>query len=304
MRFGIWAAPSWSWPETLAVARHCQQTGWDSVYFADHFMPNAPEGDEPLDGETLECWSVLAALAATVPRVRLAPLVTSVTYRHPAVLANMAAAVDRISEGRLVLGLGAGWQLNEHAAYGIELGSVRERLDRFEEAVQVVTSLLRRPRTTFDGDYYRLSEAPNQPPPVQEKVPILIGGGGERRTLRIAARYADEWNTWSTPDVLRHKTEVLAGHCQALGRDPAEVSVSTQALTFVSVDSAEVARVSAMDFGRAAAVGTPAQMVDLLGLYAEAGADEYIVPGFTLNDPARRLEFCDLFIEEVAPALR
>ncbi len=304
MRFGIWPAPSWSWQETLAVARHCEETGWDTVYFADHFMPNAPEGDQPVDGDALECWSVLAALAASVPRVRLAPLVTSVTYRHPAVLANVAAAVDRISGGRLVVGLGAGWQVNEHAAYGLELGSVTERLDRFEEAVQVVASLLRQRRTTFDGRYYHLHEAPNQPAPVQERVPILIGGGGERRTMRIAARHADEWNTWSTPEVLRHKTEVLAAHCSTEGRDPAEVRVSTQALTFVSTDHREVERVRSVDFGRASAVGTPAEMVDLLGSYAQAGADEYIVPGFTLDDPARRLEFCDLFIEEVAPALR
>src|SRR4029079_13706456 len=137
----------------------------------------------PLDGDTLECWSVLAGLAATVPRVKLAPLVTSVTYRHPAVLANIAAAVDQISGGRLTLGVGAGWQVNEHEAYGIELGSVKERLDRFEEGCQALLGPLLQQRTTFDGRYFRVTDAPNQPAPVQERMPLLIGGGGEKRTL-------------------------------------------------------------------------------------------------------------------------
>ncbi len=114
MRFSIWPSPAQSFDDIHEITAHCERTGWDGVYFADHFMPNS-EGPEPLDGDILECWSVIAALAATVPRLRLAPLVTSVTYRHPAVLANIAAAVDQISHGRLTLGVGAGWQLNEHA---------------------------------------------------------------------------------------------------------------------------------------------------------------------------------------------
>jgi F420-dependent oxidoreductase-like protein len=203
MRFGIWPTPAQPWDDIREIASHCERTGWDTVYVADHFMPNGP-GTAPLDGDMLECWSVIAALAASVPRIRLAPLVTSVTYRHPAVLANIAAAVDQISHGRLTLGIGAGWQLNEHAAYGIELGPLRERMDRFEEAVQVVRGLLDQPRTTFQGEHFQLQDAPNQPAPVQRRLPLLIGGGGERRTLRIAARYADEWNAWTTPDLLAH----------------------------------------------------------------------------------------------------
>ena len=133
MRFSIWPSPMRPWAEILELDAHCEAAGWDGVYFADHFMPNAPDTTRST-APTLECWSVIAGLAAAVPRLRLAPLVTSVTYRHPAVLANIAAAVDNISHGRLLLGLGAGWQENEHAAYGIELGSIKERLDRFEEA--------------------------------------------------------------------------------------------------------------------------------------------------------------------------
>ena len=299
MRFSIWPAPTRSWDEIRDLAQHCEATGWDGVYFADHFMPNGPDAT-PLDGDTIECWSVMAALAATVPRVRLATLVTSVTYRHPAVLANIAAAVDNISGGRLLLGVGAGWQENEHAAYGIELGSVKERLDRFEEACEVLTSLLREPRTTFAGEHYRLRDAPNQPAPVQAKLPLLIGGGGEKRTMRIAARYADEWNAWTTPEVLEHKVGVLRRHCDDLGRDPAEIQVSTQALVFLSTDE------QWLESRRAAGgiVGTPSEVVDIVGRYRDAGCDELILPDFTMGDLARRKDTCDLFIEEVASHFR
>ena len=302
MRFSIWPGPNRSWAEILELAQHCERTGWDGVYFADHFMPNAPDA-APLDGDTIECWSVVAALGAAVPRVRLGTLVSSVTYRHPAVLANIAAAVDQISSGRLLLGVGAGWQENEHAAYGIDLGSVKDRLDRFEEAVQVLRSLLREKRTTFVGEHFTVSDAPNQPAPVQQPLPILIGGGGEKRTMRIAARFADEWNSWTSPDVLDHKVSVLRRHCDELGRDPAEIAVSTQALVFLSTDEEWLKKRRSSDVGRSV-VGTPAELVDILSRYRDAGADEFIVPDFTLGSGQRRLDTCDLFIEEVAPALR
>jgi F420-dependent oxidoreductase-like protein len=301
MRFSIWPSPMRPWDEILELTQHCEATGWDGVYFADHFMPNAPDAT-PLDGPTLECWSVIAGLAAAVPRLRLAPLVTSVTYRHPAVLANIAAAVDNISHGRLLLGIGAGWQENEHAAYGLELGSVKQRLDRFEEATQVLISLLREQRTTFDGDHFHLKAAPNQPPPVQQPIRVLIGGGGEKRTMRIAARYADEWNSWTTPDVLTHKVGVLQKHCSDLGRDPAEIKVSTQALLFLATDEAWLAEKRDSDAGRAAVVGTPAEVTEIIGRYAGSGADEFIIPDFTMGSMERRKDTCDLFIEQVAPA--
>ena len=303
MRFGIWPSPAGSWEDILDLSRHCERTGWDSVYFADHFMPNGP-GPEPLDGDMFECWSVIAALAAEVPRVRLAPLVTSVTYRHPAVLANIAAAVDRISGGRLTLGIGAGWQENEHTAYGIELGSLRERMDRFEEAVQVVTSLLRQPRTTFAGRYFHIQDAPNQPTPVQEKLPILIGGGGEKRTLRIAAQCADQWNYWSSPQTLSHKVGVLRQHCETVGRDPAEIAVSTQAMLFLSTDESWLADKRSDDTARPVIVGTPAEAVEIISKYADAGADEIIIPGFNLGRLERSKDTCDLFMTEVASHFR
>ncbi len=302
MRFSIWPSPADSWDDILALTRHCESTGWDGVYFADHFMPNAADAT-PMDGDTIECWSVLTGLAALVPRIRLAPLVTSITYRHPAVLANIAAAVDQISGGRLTLGVGAGWQQNEHAAYGLALGSVKERLDRFEEASAVLRGLLDEQRTTFDGEHYAIADAPNQPRPVQDRLPLLIGGGGEKRTMKTAAKFADGWNAWTTPEVLEHKVGVLRRHCDDLSRDPAEITVSTQALLFLSADETWLAD-KRVDLGRASLVGTPGEVTEQIAAYRDAGCDEFIVPGFTLGNLQRSIETCDLFMSEVAPAFR
>lgn len=303
MRFGIWPTPAQPWDDICEIASHCERAGWDTVYVADHFMPNDP-GPAPPDGDMLECWSVIAALAVSVPRVRLAPLVTSVTYRHPAVLANIAAAVDRISHGRLTLGIGAGWQLNEHVAYGIGLGTLRERMDRFEEAVHVVLGLLRQPRTTFSGEYFQLQDAPNQPAPVQGRLPLLIGGGGERRMLRIAARYADEWNAWTTPELLAHKLWVLRKHCEEVGRDPGEIHVSTQGVLFLSSDRQWLKDNVPAGLPAPVIAGTPSEVVDLIGRYQEAGADEIIVPDGNLGSLERKKDTIDLFMTEVATAFR
>ena len=299
----MWTSSARSWTEILEISSHGEATGWDRVYFADHFMPNSPTG-AAADGDSFECWTVLAALAAAVPRVQLAPLVTSVTYRHPALLANIAAAVDQISGGRLVLGVGAGWQENEHAAYGMALGTIRERLDRFEEAVQIVGSLLSQPRTTLSGRYFQIEDAPNQPRPVQAHVPLLIGGAGERRTMRIAAQYADEWNTWSTPDLLAHKVSVLRAHCDDLGRDPADIAVSTQAMVYLSKDTDWLDKKRQAASGRPEIIGTPTEVVDIVGRYRDAGADELIIPDFTFGPVSRAKDTYDLFMQEVVAALR
>lgn len=303
MRFSIWPSPAQPWDDIREIAAHCEQTGWDCVYFADHFMPNGP-GPAALDGDMLECWSVIAALAAAVPRIQLAPLVTSVTYRHPAVLAKIASAVDQISHGRLTLGVGAGWQENEHVAYGIALGTVRERMDRFEEAIQILRSMLSQPRTTFSGRYYQLLDAPCQPAPAQDRLPLLIGGGGERRTLPLAARYADQWNTWTTPEQLAHKVSVLTAHCEQIGRDPGEIHVSTQALLYLSTDRKWLDEKRHMSPGQPVIVGTPGEVADIIARYRDAGADEIIVPDRTLGSMTRKKDTCDLFMREVAPAFR
>ena len=304
MRFSIWPYAAQPWGGVREIAAHCEQTGWDGVYIADHFMPNSG-GHAVADGDVLECWSVIAALAVVVPRVRLAPLVTSVTYRHPAVLANIAAAVDQVSGGRLTLGVGAGWQENEHAAYGLALGTVRERMDRFEEAIQVLRSLLREPRTTFAGRYYELQDAPCQPAPVQPSMPLLVGGGGERRTIPLAARYAEQWNTWTTPQQLAHKVSVLRAHCEQIGRDPSEIHVSTQALLYLSTDKKWLDEKRQAAPGQPVIVGTPAEVADIIAAYRRPGADEIIVPDRTLGrEMTRRKDTCDLFMQEVGSALR
>jgi F420-dependent oxidoreductase-like protein len=303
MRFSIWPDTTRPWDEILDLVQHCERTGWDGVCFADHFMPNGPDS-APLDGDVIECWSVLAALAASIPRIRLKSLVTSVTYRHPAVIAKAAAAVDLISQGRLVLGLGAGWQENEHVSYGLALGTTTERLDRLEEAVQIIISMLRQPRTTFAGKYFQVTDAPNQRVPAQERVPILIGGRGERRTMALAARWADEWNSWTTPEILAHKVGVLVGHCEHLGRDPEEIQISTQALLFLSSDETWLAERRRRLAEQPTIVGTAAQVLETIGRYRDAGANEVIIPAATLGGLSRARDTCDYFMEEVAAKLR
>jgi F420-dependent oxidoreductase-like protein len=300
MRFSVWPNPAQPWDEILGVARHAEATGWDGVYFADHFMPNAPE---PAAGPTIECFSVMAALAASVPRVRLGTLVAGNTYRHPAVLANIAAAIDNISGGRLLLGLGAGWQENEHRAYGLNFFTTKERLARLEEACQVVRGLLDDERARFAGTFYRLEDAPNEPKPVQDKLPLLIGGGGEKVTMRIAATYADEWNCWGTPELHAQKREVLQRHCETIGRDPKEIARSAQGLLFLSTDAGYLAGKRG-EMGMPTIVGTPAEVRDVVAAYAEAGIDELIIPDFTLGKGTRRDDTLDLFINEVAPDFR
>jgi alkanesulfonate monooxygenase SsuD/methylene tetrahydromethanopterin reductase-like flavin-dependent oxidoreductase (luciferase family) len=244
-----------------------------------------------------ECWTSLAALGALVPRLRLGSLVAGNTYRHPAIVANMAATIDRISGGRLVLGLGAGWQQNEHDAYGLEFPAVGPRLKRFAEACAVLHAMLRQSRTTFSGEYYQLVDAPLDPRPIQQPIPLLIGGAGERVMLGIVARYADEWNCWGTPAMVRHKISVLAEHCAAIGRDPAEIRKSAQALLFMDGDPA-------MSGERPVLSGPPPVLAERVAEYVDAGVDELIVPDFTLGTLANRLGIYDRFFEEVAAGFR
>lgn len=303
MWFSIWPSSGHPWDETLALVRHCEGTGWDGVWFADHFMPNTgPEGP-PADGPMLECWSVLAGLAAETERMRIGPLVSGNTYRHPAVLANVASAVDHISRGRLVLGIGAGWQVNEHRAYGIELPGVRDRLDRLEEAVQILLGLLREPRTTVTGKHYAVVDAPNEPKPAQALLPLLVGGRGERRTMRIAARYADEWNAWTTPDQMAHKRDVLCRHCDEIGRDPSEIRISTQAFLFLSDDERWVAEQRPPLPGLPTLAGNAAQVAEAIGRYRAAGVDELIVPDWTMGPLEIRKDTYDRFMTEVVPQI-
>jgi F420-dependent oxidoreductase-like protein len=297
MRFSLWPHANQPYADVLDAARHAETTGWDSVYVADHFMvlPSMAPEHTP----TLECATVVTALAASVPRIRIGALVFGNTYRHPAVLANMAATIDHICGGRFVLGVGAGWQQNEHEQYGIDLPPPRERLDRFEEAVQVIRGLLEQPRTTFAGRHYRLTDAVCEPKPVQRPLPILIGGSGERRMLRIVAERADIWNTWGRPDVIAHKSAVLDRHCAQLGRDPATITRSAQALILLDAKPDEV-QAQAARSPLPMIGGSDDQLVETLGRYAEIGVSEFIVSDRTLGPGNQRREAMDRFIERIA----
>jgi len=300
MRFSVWTSTNQPWADVVATARHAEATGWDGVWIADHFMGNA--GPAPADVPTLEAGSVVAALGAAVPRVRIGTLVYGNTYRHPAVLANMAATADHVSGGRFVLGIGAGWQVNEHEQYGIDLPPVRERVDRFEEAIQVIRSLLREPTTTFSGDHYRLTDALCEPKPVQAELPILVGAKGDRM-LGIAARHADEWNAWGLPNHIAERSAALAAGCEAAGRDPDAIARSAQGLLFFTETDAEAERLTDT-LPRPVLAGTVGRLRDVVAAYAEAGLDELIVPDFTLGSGAQKTEALDRFIDEVAPAFR
>ena len=174
-----------------------------------------------------EAWELLAAWAAITKTVRLGTLVTGNTYRHPPVLAKMVATLDHVSNGRAILGLGAAWHEGEHAMYGLPFPSTGGRLSRMDEAARVLRLLLDQPVSTFEGKHYRLKDAVAEPKPLQRRLPILIGGGGEQKTLRTVARYADYWHGHGTPEVIRHKLDVLAAHCVEVGRDVAEITPLT-----------------------------------------------------------------------------
>jgi F420-dependent oxidoreductase-like protein len=299
MKFSAWPGSATPWADLLDECQHVERSGWDGIWVADHFMPNSENNTAPVQ----EAWTLLAGLAALVPRLRVGTLVTGNTYRNPAVLAKQAAQVDIISGGRLVLGIGAGWQQNEHDAYGIPFYTPGGRLRRLEEAVQVIRSLFENEHTDFDGKHYKVRNAPLAPKPVQARLPILVGGGGEKVTMRIAAQYADEWNTWGPPALIAQKVKVLEAHCERLGRDPKTIRRSAQAMVTISNDPAVLERVRGP--GRPAVAGSVEEVRDAIGQYVEAGLDEFIMPDFNLGRSVeQRKEAFDRFIDDVAPHFR
>ncbi|QXC62781.1 TIGR03560 family F420-dependent LLM class oxidoreductase [Aquihabitans sp. G128] len=298
MRFSLWTSTEPAWPDLLERASAAEAAGFDGVWVADHFMPNGTDVSSPM----LECFTTLAGLAAAVPRVRLGSLVAGNTYRHPAVLANIGATIDHVSGGRFVLGVGAGWQENEHAAYGIELPSRRERIDRFEEACEVIASLRDRPRTDFAGTRYQLTDAPMEPKPLGP-MPLLIGSSGPKRMPPIVARWADEWNSWGTPEVFADKVAHIDRACDEAGRDPASLQRSTQALVFLGPDGA--AKAAELQAIRPAIGGTAEQLLEVVEQYRAAGVDELIFPDFTFGSgQSEVLEVIDQLAREVVAVAR
>ncbi|GAA3556537.1 TIGR03560 family F420-dependent LLM class oxidoreductase [Kribbella ginsengisoli] len=296
MDFSLWPSATRTWQEVLDGAEYAERTGWSAVWMADHFMMNNGDFSIPMN----ECFALLAGLAVKTERVRIGSMVLGNTYRHPAVVANQAATLDQMSNGRFVLGLGAGWQVNEHQVYGIDLPPVKELLARFEEACQAITGLLTQDRTTFDGKYYQITEAPLEPKPA--KLPVLIGASGEKVALGIVAKYADEWNHWGLPELAEHKGSVFREHCERIGRDPSTVRRSTQAMIEIiepGDTEAEGRRDSLLAAGRPTIMGSAGYVLDVVSRYPAAGIDEFLVPDGSLGSGSKRFDQLERLREEV-----
>ncbi len=287
MRFGL-QIPNFSTDETpgvlfdevVAMANAAEDTGFDSVWVMDHFYQLPPMGgpSQPM----LDSYTLLGALAARTTSVRLGTLVTGVTYRNPAHLAKIVTTLDVVSAGRAILGIGAAWYDVEHEGLGFDFPPAGERLDRLEEALRICRAMFTEDAPSFRGNHYRMEEARNIPRPVQPGGPaILVGGGGEKRTLRLAAQYGDMCNLFGDAATFAHKVDVLRGHCKSIGRDPAEVTVSRLSTLVLTGSEEETAATNAFlrqvgaDPG-GSDVGTPDELVARVEELATAGVDYFI----------------------------
>jgi len=309
LRFGIHAGQqNTDFPSYLAMWRSAEDLGLDWASVFDHFLPIFSDPEGPcFDGQTL-----LAAMAAHTSRLRCGVIVTGVTYRHPAVLANMAVTIDHVSGGRLELGMGAAWFELEHEQYGIAFPPIGVRAEMLREAALICKSMWTKKRTTFEGKHYRLKDALCEPKPVQSpSIPLWVGGMGERRTLRVVAEVADGWNTFLMPEEeYRHKLDVLAGHCKDFGRDPGDVRKQLGISVILGETEAEAAdrakeRAAAMRTSpdellqRFMAV-TPERCAEILRPLRDLGVGDFLMLSRAPADE-RTME---LFATQVAPALR
>jgi len=290
----------------LDRALACEEGGWHSIWLVDHMWARGM-----LDLDHLEIWVTLSALAAKTTKVRLGSMVLCNSYRNPALVAKMAASLDQISRGRLELGLGAGWMEEEYKAYGWNFPSMRVRIEQLEEGLEVIRRLFTEARATFQGKYYSLDDAPNNPKPAQRPgPPITIGGAGERKLLRLVARYADRWNCpMNAAHEMAHKLEVLRSHCAEVGRDPAQITVSEQVIVVLGKDEADFKQRWAMakqllggfaDLDAVAVRGVPEQVIEGLRAKVDGGVQLFTVMFGDMAPP----ETVRLFGEKVLPALR
>jgi F420-dependent oxidoreductase-like protein len=287
-KFGI-QLPSFSgfdpadlFDHVAGLATTAEEAGFDSVWVMDHFFQLPPLGgpDQPM----LEAYTLLGALAARTSRVQLGTLVTGVTYRNPGILAKIVTTLDVISRGRAILGVGGAWYDVEHQALGVDYPADRVRLDMLEEAVQICRAMFTGDDVSFSGTHFRLDHARNLPRPVQASGPkIMIGGGGEKRTLRLVAQYADMCNVTGDVSTLTRKIDVLRRHCAEVGRDPAEVGVTWMTPLILTTSSQNTAEVYEMLAAGGSpeeiagfTVGQPHEIPGLVAGHIEAGADEVI----------------------------
>jgi F420-dependent oxidoreductase-like protein len=255
-RFGL-QLPSFTFPDVpddrlferiVEIATAAEESGFDSFWVMDHYHQIAHIG--PPSDPMLEAYTLLGAVAARTSRVTLGALVTGVTYRNPAFLAKVVTTLDIVSSGRAILGIGAAWNEDESRAYGYEWPSTAERFERLEDTLQICRAMFTQPRSTFAGRRHHIEGAYNVPQPVQPGGPkILIGGGGERKTLRLVAQYADMWNGFGDPDTIRHKLQVLSEHCRDIGRDPTDI-VKTRLGTLIVTKTKEEAEARREEFKR------------------------------------------------------
>lgn len=305
-RFGL-QIPDFTYPGTedgdlfeaiAAIAVTAEESGFDSVWVMDHFYQIASVG--PPGDPMLEAYTLLGGIAARTTSARLGTMVTGVTYRNPALLAKMATTLDVVSSGRAILGIGAAWNEEEHSGYGFDFPPVAERMDRLEEALQICRAMFTEEAPTFTGRHYRIDAARNRPRPVEpEGIPILVGGGGERRTLRLVARYADACNIFGDLETVKHKLEVLSRHCEAVGRDPAEITktrlgglavAETSAGAELAVRRAAEARgVDPASYAAYAIAGDPDAVCEQVAAYLDAGLDGMVfnMHGAEELDPVR-----------------
>jgi F420-dependent oxidoreductase-like protein len=309
MKFG--AVPNQSgtsWDSLLDAWTELDSSSrFDSLWLMDHFVTGFGQ-EFGSEGPCLEGWTTLAALAQATNRVKLGILVTGNFYRQPSVLAKQATTVDHISGGRLIFGIGAGWHEYESQSFGLNMPSIKERMDRLDEAANLVKLLWTEDRPSFSGKYYSLDRPPYNPPNAsQPHPPILIGGGGEKRTLRIVAKYADVANVQGTPEEVAHKFGVLDEHCRAVGRDPAEIKRTIQVPMWLSDDDDFKQRVaqgmaaarggSPEDAVKSVLLGSVDELKQQVQAYKDVGVEEMYLAQW----PATRMESLRKFSESVIP---
>lgn len=306
MHVSMWISFSRPYEEALDLARFAEANGFYAFWNADHYMPNtgdlsyAPPGGD-LDG--YECWTILGAVGAVVPNIRLVSMVSPLTVHHPALIARRVMTIDHITDGRTVLGIGAGWQINEHHAYGWDLPEPKERVDRFEEGIEIVNRLFREDRVTFAGQHFQINDAPFDPKPVQSPLPILVGTGSPRM-MRITAKWAQQWNTWGDPTLIAQRRQEFAKACDAVGRDMSTVHTSAQAMVFLIDDDARKAKMKERMTDQRSLIGNANELADLIGQYRDLGVDELALPDFTLGATAEaRKEGYQRLVDEVLSQL-
>ncbi len=277
--------PAGLFKHVVTLAQAAEAAGFDIVTVMDHFYQIRGVGPET--EPMLEAYTTLAALAASTSHIQLATLVTGVTYRNPALLAKTVTNIDVISGGRAILGIGAAWNADEHAGYGFAFPPVRERMDRLDEALTITRLMFTEERPSFEGRYYRIDRALNSPRPIQAGGPrIMVGGGGERRTLRLAAQHADmtHWFVGSL-DEFKHKCEVLDQHCEMVGRDPTSIVRTVGAPVELTIDPAEARPAGTDSRGRPAEIALPERAAEVLSEYMQAGAQGFVFRNPNLTTP-------------------